>query len=98
MTRSRLTGSVALAATTLMAAALSCGAPCAGASPAPTAVSPDQPKPRLGTYRVTSRGDSMIHARCLEGGHVFVSIRKAATPAQRDRALHDACKSVDYTK
>jgi len=60
--------------------------------------SPDQPKPRTGNYRVIKRGAEVTHAKCLEGGNVLVPTREHATAAQRDRDIHDACKSVDYSK
>jgi len=63
---------------------------------APT--SPDQPKPRVGSYRIINRGAELTLAGCLEGGTVVISPREKATAAQRDRDIHDACKSVDYTK
>jgi hypothetical protein len=63
---------------------------------APT--SPDQPRPRVGNYKVVKRGAKVTHAKCLEGGNVVVPTREKATVAQRDRAIHDACKTVDYTK
>jgi hypothetical protein len=89
-------------ATTLLAAVLAAGARpafAAGAAPAVRApISPDQPKPRVGNYRIVSRGDKLIHAKCLEGGNVVVPTHKAATATQRDRAIHEACKTVDYTK
>jgi hypothetical protein len=40
----------------------------------------------------------VIHARCLEGGNVVVPTREKGTAAQRDRDIHAACKTVDYTK
>jgi hypothetical protein len=63
---------------------------------APT--SPDQPKPRVGSYKVVKRGAKMTRAKCLEGGNVIVPTREKATAAQRDRDIHEACKTVDYTK
>ena len=68
----------------------------AATSRAPT--SPDQPKPRVGNYKIVKRGAKVIHAKCLEGGNVVVPTREKATAAQRDRDIHDACKTVDYTK
>ena len=63
---------------------------------APT--SPAQSKPRTGAYKVIAHGDSIVHARCLEGGNVVVPTHERATPAQRDRDIRDACKTIDYTK
>ena len=85
-------------AAALCVAALLAAAPLAvsAASKAPT--SPDQPRPRTGAYKVVSHGDHVVHARCLEGGNVVVPTHEKATAAQRDRDIHDACKSVDYTK
>ena len=87
-----LCAAVLLAATPLAASAVDAAA----TGKAPT--SPDQPKPRTGAYKVVSHGDHVVHARCLEGGNVVVPTHEKATPAQRDRDIHDACKSVDYTK
>lgn len=90
-------------AVALCAAALFANAPqaawavdAAAIGKAPT--SPDQPKPRLGNYKIVSRGANVIHASCAEGGNVVVPTREKGTPAQRDRDIHDACKTVDYTK
>ncbi len=60
--------------------------------------SPGLGKPRTGAYKIVSHGDHVVHARCLEGGNVVVPTHEKATPAQRDRDIHDACKSIDYTK
>lgn len=89
-------------------AALCAAALLAATPPAATAVdaavigkaptSPDQPKPRLGDYEIITQGAEFTLARCLEGGTVVVSSRANATAARRDRDIHDACKSVDYTK
>ena len=86
-----LCAAVLLAATPLAASAVD-----ATAGKAPT--TPGQPKPRTGAYKVVSHGNHVVHARCLEGGNVVVPTHENATPAQRDRDIHDACKSVDYTK
>ncbi|MBW8757412.1 MAG: hypothetical protein JF586_07370 [Burkholderiales bacterium] len=59
---------------------------------------PAQPKPRTGAYKVTRRGAHLVRARCLEGGHVVVPTHEKATAAQRDRDIHEACKTVDYTR
>jgi hypothetical protein len=97
MTRTRLSA-VALCAAALLAAtplaALAVDAAAGGRAP----TSPDQPKPRTGNYKVVKRGARIIHAKCLEGGNVAVPTREKATAAQRDRDIHDACKTVDYTK
>ena len=63
---------------------------------APT--SPDQPKPRTGNYKIVKRGANAIHAKCAEGGTVLVPTHEKDTAAQRDRDIHEACKTVDYTK
>jgi hypothetical protein len=52
----------------------------------------------VGSYRIINRGAELTLAGCLEGGTVVISPREKATAAQRDRDIHDACKSVDYTK
>ena len=68
----------------------------AAAGKAPT--SPDQPQPRTGSYKIVKRGANVIHAKCTEGGTVLVPTHERDTAAQRDRDIHAACKSVDYTK
>ena len=97
MTRPHLPA-VALCAAALLAAtplaALALDAAATGRAP----TSPDQPRPRTGNYKVVKRGAKIIHAKCLEGGNVVVPTREKATAAQRDRDIHDACKTVDYTK
>jgi hypothetical protein len=92
-----------LHAAALCAAALLAGAPQAAwsvdaATNGKASTSPDQPRPRVGNYKIVSRGAKVIHARCLEGGNVVVPTREKGTVAQRDRDIHDACKTVDYTK
>ena len=91
MTRPRLPALASLCATVLLAAAArdaaAVTAPMAGAS-----------APRTGGYTIVKRGPHVIHARCLEGGNVVVPTHEKATAAQRDRDIHDACKTVDYTK
>ena len=54
--------------------------------------------PRTGGYKIVKRGAHVVRARCLEGGNVVVPTHEKATAAQRDRDIHDACKTVDYTK
>ena len=97
MTRTPLPA-VALCAAALLAAspltALAVDAAATGRAP----TSPDQPRPRTGNYKVVKRGAKITHAKCLEGGNVVVPTRARATAAQRDRDIHDACKTVDYTK
>ena len=61
-------------------------------------VSPDQPKPRSGSYKIVKRGAKLTRARCAEGGNVMVPTHEKATAAQRDRDIRDACKNLDYTK
>ena len=91
MTRPRLPALAALCAATLLATAAhdaaAVTAPAGGAS-----------APRTGGYKIVKRGPHVIHARCVEGGNVVVPTHEKATAAQRDRDIHDACKSVDYTK
>jgi hypothetical protein len=89
-------------------AALCAAALLAAAPPAASAVdaaeigkaptSPDQPKPRVGTYRIVKRGAKVTRAKCLEGGNVAVPTREKATAARRARDIQDACKGIDYTK
>ncbi len=86
----------ALCAAALLAATPPVASAVDAAGQAPT--SPDQPKPRLGDYEIITQGAEFTLARCLEGGTVVVSSRANATAARRDRDIHDACKSVDYTK
>ncbi len=98
MTRLRiLTATAALCAAPLAAlpgAALAAGPVATGQA----AASPSESRPRTGNYRIVSRGARLIHAKCLEGGNVVVPTRRQATAAERDRAIHDACKTVDYSK
>ena len=74
--------------------------PVTGSSAPVTApASPDQARPRTGSYKIVKRGPRVTRARCLEGGNVALPTRgKAATAAGRDRAIRAACKSVDYTR
>ena len=60
--------------------------------------SPDQPKPRIGNYKVVKHGAKVTRARCAEGGNVMVPSREKAAATRRDRDIHEACKTVDYTK
>ena len=60
--------------------------------------SPGQAKARTGDYKIVKRGTKVTRARCLEGGYVMVPSQGKATAAQRDHDIHDACKTVDYTK
>jgi hypothetical protein len=83
---------VALAATPLAASAVDA----ATSAKAPT--SPDQPRPRSGSYQVVKRGATLTRVRCAEGGNVMVPTHGKATAAQRDREFRDACKNLDYTK
>ena len=96
MTRTHLTAAALCAAALLATMPLTALALDAAAGRAPT--SPDQPKPRTGNYKIVKHGAKIIHAKCLEGGNVAVPTREKATAAQRDRDIHDACKTVDYTK
>jgi hypothetical protein len=57
-----------------------------------------QPQPRTGAYKIVKRGPKAIRARCLEGGNVVVPTHEKATAAKRDHDIHEACKTVDYSK
>jgi len=98
MTRRRTLLPAALCAATLLAttAPAAFAVDAAGVGKAPT--SPDQPRPRTGNYKIVKRGAKLTRARCLEGGNVAVPTREKTTAAQRDRDIHEACKTVDYTK
>ena len=96
MTRLALPPIAALCAAALLAAAPPVALAADIAAKAPAA--PDQPKPRTGSYKVVKRGAHLVRARCLEGGHVVVPTHEKATAAERDRDIHEACKTVDYTK
>jgi hypothetical protein len=98
MTRPRTFSAAALCAAVLLAAAPLAALALPAAASAHAPASPDQPRPRVGNYKIVSRGAKVIHARCLEGGNVVVPTKEKATAAQRDRDIHDACKTVDYTK
>ena len=104
----RLLAVAALAGAAALAAAAT--ATTAGTAATP---SPDQPKPRHGDYQIDEIGALMIHARCEEGGWVYVSAHGATAsaasaprgnpatggvPADRDAAIREACLSVDYSK
>ena len=91
---------LALPAALCAAALLAAATPAARAADiaARPPVAPDQPRPRTGGYEIEKRGAHGVRARCLEGGHVVVPTREKATAAQRDRDIHQACKTVDYTK
>jgi len=91
MTRPRLPLLAASCAALLLATA----SPGAAAVTAPVA---GASAPRTGGYKIVTRGAHVIHARCLEGGNVVVPTHEKATAAQRDRDIHDACKTVDYSK
>lgn len=82
----------------LLALAALLVAPLADAAPRATPVAPGASQPRTGGYKIVKRGPHVIHARCLEGGNVMVPTHENATAAQRDRDIHDACKTVDYSK
>jgi len=77
------------------AALLATTAPVATAASATAA---GQPKPRSGAYKIVKRGPKATRARCLEGGNVVVPTHEKATAAERDHDIHEACKTVDYTK
>jgi len=91
MTRQRLPALAALCAAALLATA-------AHDAAAVTAAAGGASAPRTGGYKIVKRGPHLIRARCLEGGNVVVPTHEKATAAQRDRDIHDACKTVDYTK
>ena len=97
MTRTHLPA-VALCAAALLAATPLAALPMDATATGRAPTSPDQPRPRTGSYKVVKRGARITHAKCLEGGNVVVPTREKATAAQRDRDIHDACKTVDYTK
>ena len=97
MTRTHLPA-IALCAAALFAATPSAALAVDAAATGRAPTSPDQPKPRTGNYKVVKRGAKITHAKCLEGGNVVVPTREKSTAAQRDRDIHDACKTVDYTK
>lgn len=95
----------------LAAATLCAGLPALSAAGVPAVppaagqrltTTPAQPQPRRGDYRVQSRGSGFVHARCTEGGHVFMWLPPAgAEPAARRRraeAVREACQAVDYSK
>jgi hypothetical protein len=96
MTSRSLHRLAALCAAALLAATPPVASAVDAAGQAPT--SPEQPKPRVGSYKIIKRGARITRARCLEGGTVAIPTREKATAAQRDRDIHDACKGVDYTK
>ena len=97
MNRRILPAAALCAAAVLAATPLAASAVDAAATGKPP-TSPDQPKPRVGSYKIVKRGDHVTHAKCMEGGNVVVPTREKATAAQRDRDIHEACKTVDYTK
>ena len=96
MIRLALPPIAALCAAALLAAAPPAASAADIAAKAPAA--PAEPKPRTGGYRIVKRGPHLIRAHCLEGGNVVVPTHEKATAAQRDRDIHEACKTVDYTK
>ena len=98
MTRHPILHAAALCAAALLADAPQAAWPVDAAAIGKASTSPDQPRPRVGSYKIVSRGAKVIHARCLEGGNVVVPTREKGTAAQRDRDIHAACKTVDYTK
>jgi len=98
MTRPRLRPVAMLSVAALLAAAAPAASAVDAAALGKPPTSPAQPRPRTGHYKVISHGDHVVHARCLEGGNVVVPTHARATPAQRDHALRDACKTIDYTK
>ena len=95
MTHHALPPVAALCAAALLAVAPPAASAADIVAKAPAA--PDQPRPRTGSYKIVKRGAHLIRARCLEGGHVVVPTHEKATAAQRDRDIHEACKTVDDT-
>ena len=91
MTRPAFPALAALCAAALLATT----APAAAGDATPSA---GQPKPRTGAYKIVKRGSRAIRARCVEGGNVVVPTHEKATAAERDHDIHEACKTVDYTK
>ena len=87
-----LCAAVALAAAPLAAAAVDATVVVRAPS------SPAAGKARTGDYKIVKRGSKVTRARCLEGGYVMVPSQGNATTAQRDHDIHEACKTVDYTK
>ena len=98
MTRHPILHAAALCAAALLANAPQAAWPADAAAIGKASTSPDQPRPRVGSYKIVSRGAKVIHASCLEGGNVVVPTREKGTTAQRDRDIHNACKTVDYPK
>lgn len=93
MTRPAFPALAALCAAALLATAAPAASAANDAKP-----SAGQPKPRTGAYKIVKRGPRAIRARCLEGGNVVVPTHEKATAAERDHDIHEACKTVDYTK
>ena len=98
MTRHPILHAAALCAAALLANAPQAAWPADATAIGKASTSPDQPRPRVGSYKIVSRGAKVIHASCLEGGNVVVPTREKGTTAQRDRDIHNACKTVDYPK
>ena len=94
----RLRFAAALSAAALLAATppavMAVDAAVVGRTPA----SPDQPRPRTGRYKVVQHRPAFTRARCLEGGNVVVPTRGKATAAERAHDIHEACKTVDYSR
>ncbi len=98
----------------LAAAALACGAALASAATPPDAratPAPTQPAARSGDYEVLEIGEVLIHAKCVDGGWVYVTkpaehgasapqgrSRVKGIPDERDAAIRAACLAVDYTR
>ena len=89
-----------LPAVVLCAAAALAATPLAASATDTTVIvhAPAASNARTGDYRIVKRGPKVTRARCLEGGYVLVPSRGKTTVAERDRDIHDACKTVDYTK
>jgi hypothetical protein len=107
----RLIAGAALACTACVAAAGSSATPPVSTPGTRATPGPDTP-PRTGDYEVLGIGESTIHARCTEGGWVFVSrhgdrespaaarrqLDAQHLPPDRDAAVREACREVDFSK
>ena len=96
MTLVRFPAVAALCAALTLAAAPLAAADATVVVRAPSAPAPG--KARTGDYKIVKRGTKVTRARCTEGGYVMVPSQGKATTAERDHDIHEACKTVDYTK
>jgi hypothetical protein len=93
MTSRSLHRLAALCAAALVAATPPVASAVDAASQAPT--SPDQPKPRVGTYRIVKRGAKVTRAKCLEGGNVGnYKIIKRGAKITRARCLEGGTVAI----